>query len=299
MKENQQTRTLVTFWGTRGSISTPGRATEKYGGNTPCVSIQHGDLTLILDAGTGIRNLGIDLLQETETGENHRSLHLFLSHTHWDHIQGLPFFQPAYDSGTSLTIYGSPKKGRFLASVLKDQMDYEYFPVSMGALEADITIKEMSEEAIHLGPITVDWQDQNYHPGGSVRYRFSIHDTRIVYATDVELDRIYQSEHSPKEKETLIQEYVDFIEKSDLLIADGQYTEDEYLSKAGWGHSSLPVIANLAYRAEVEQLAIFHHDPQHSDKFIDDLWARSRVKYGGDDAKMDIFWAREGLTLAI
>jgi hypothetical protein len=107
MTENQQTRTFVTFWGTRGSVSTSGRATEKFGGNTPCVTVQQGDL---------------------------------------------PFFQPAYDSGTSLTIYGSPKKGRFLASVLKGQMDYEYFPLLMRALEVDITIKEISEEAIHLNP---------------------------------------------------------------------------------------------------------------------------------------------------
>jgi phosphoribosyl 1,2-cyclic phosphodiesterase len=190
-------------------------------------------------------------------------------------------------------------KGLFGASLLKGQMDYEYFPVSMGALDTDIIIKEISQEGIHLVPIAVDWQDQNYHPGGSIRYRFRIHDTRIVYAADVELGRIDRSGYSPREKETLIQEYADFIENADLLIADGQYTEEEYTSKVGWGHLSIPVIWNLASRAKIKQLAIFHHDPQHSDKFLDGLWAKSRVRYGGDDGEMDIFWAREGLTLAI
>jgi len=119
-----------------------------------------------------------------------------------------------------------------------------------------------------------------------VRYRFRINGKRIVYATDVELDRIFQSEYSPKDKEILTREYIDFIAKADLLIADGQFTAEEYLSRVGWGHSSIPVILDLASKAEVDQLAIFHHDPQHSDKFLDDLWTKSRVRYGGEDAKI-------------
>ena len=198
-----------------------------------------------------------------------------------------------------MIIYGSPKKGRFLSSILKGQMDYEYFPISMSAFEADIKIKEISEEATQVGPITVDWQEQTYHAGGSVRYRFRIHGKQIIYATDVELDKIFQSEYSPREKEALAREYIDFIRKADLLVADGQFTAEEYLSRVGWGHSSIPVLLDLASKAEVEQLAVFHHDPQHSDKYLDDLWAKSRGRYGGEDAKMDIFWAREGLTVAI
>ena len=296
---SQEPGTYVTFWGTRGSVSTPGRATEKYGGNTPCVTIRHGSIILILDAGTGIRNLGIDLVQEFEKQGTPLSLHLFLSHTHWDHIQGLPFFQPAYQSNTKLTIYGSPTKGRFLGSILKGQMDYEYFPVSMAAFEADITIKEISGEAVKIGPIKVDWQEQTYHTGGSVRYRFNINGKSVVYATDVELDRIFQGGYGSRDQEIRAQEYVDFIQKADILIADGQYTSDEYLHKMGWGHSSISVVSGLAAKAEVEQLAIFHHDPQHSDKFLDDLWTNSRIRYAGEEIKTEIFWAREGLTLAI
>ncbi|MEW6669992.1 MAG: MBL fold metallo-hydrolase [Thermodesulfobacteriota bacterium] len=289
----------VTFWGTRGSISTPGRSTEKYGGNTPCVSVRCGETTVILDAGTGIRNLGIDLMEEFEGLGRGLPLHLFLSHTHWDHIQGLPFFQPSYIRDAKLTIYGSPNKERFLASILKGQMDFEYFPVSMSAFAADITIQEISEEVIHLGPIVVDWQEQICHPGGSVRYRLTQQNKRIVYATDVELDYLFGLGETTRDKKDLGDAYREFVRGADLLIADGQYSGPEYPSKVGWGHSSIPVLLEVASQCGVKQLAVFHHDPQHSDKFLDDLWAKSRFKYGSEEHRTEVFWAREGLTLAI
>ena len=299
MTPSNEGKTLVTFWGTRGSISTPGRITEKYGGNTPCVSFRYNDIHIIFDAGTGIRNLGMDLMEESHKQEKQLSLHLFLSHTHWDHIQGFPFFQPAYTKDTSLIIYGSPRKERFLASVLKGQMDSEYFPVGMSAVAANISIKEISEEVIHLGPIIIDWQEQVCHPGGSVRYSLSVNGKKIVYATDVELDRIFHSDTSSEENKALARDYLDFIHNADLLIADGQYTKEEYPGKVGWGHTSIPVLLDVAFRAQVKQLAVFHHDPQHSDKFFDELWMKNRLKYRFADNKMDIFWAREGLTLAV
>lgn len=290
---------LVTFWGTRGSVPTPGRITEKYGGNTPCVAVRYQDIHIILDAGTGIRNLGIDLVEEYNKVRKALSLHLFFSHTHWDHIQGLPFFQPAYIKDTNLTIYGSPHKEDFLASILKGQMDFEYFPVGMSAFSADITIHEISEEVIQLGEVVIDWQEQIYHPGGSVRYRLGVDGKKIVYATDVELNQIFHPHTDTKKNKILAQDYLDFIYNADLLIADGQYTEEEYPSKVGWGHSSIHLLLEIAYQAQVKQLAIFHHDPQHSDKFLDELWMKSRSEFHSDYKKMDVFWAREGLTLAI
>jgi len=292
-------KTLITFWGTRGSVSTPGRITEKYGGNTPCVSLSHRGTTVILDAGTGIRNLGLELVQGEDTQAHPLSLHLFLSHTHWDHIQGLPFFQPAYLESTHLTIYGSPKKERFLGAVLKGQMDYDYFPVDMSSLTAEIHIQEISEEIIQLGPIKVDWQEQVYHPGGSVRYRFHIKGKKIVYATDIELDQLFCETDTDEKRESLCREYLEFIDKADLLIADGMYTGDEYPNKRGWGHSSIPVLIEIACRARVRQLAVFHHDPQHSDTFLDDLWVKNRPKYVSGSHHMVLFWAREGLTLSV
>ncbi len=299
MMPANEAKPLVTFWGTRGSVPTPGRITEKYGGNTPCVTVRYQDIHTIFDAGTGIRNLGIDLIEEYNKVGKGLSLHLFFSHTHWDHIQGLPFFQPAYIKDTNLTIYGSPHKEHFLASILKGQMDFEYFPVGMSEFSANITIQEISEQVIHLGEVIIDWQEQVCHPGGSVRYRLGINGKKIVYATDVELNHIFNPRVDTKKNRVLAQDYLDFVYNADLLIADGQYTEEEYQSKVGWGHSSIQLLFDIAYKAHVKQLAIFHHDPQHSDKFLDELWMKSRSKFHSDYKKMDVFWAREGLTLAI
>lgn len=210
MSSGQSAKMYVTFWGTRGSISTPGRNTEKYGGNTPCVSVQHRDAHIIFDAGTGIRNLGIELIETAAANSDPMSLHLFLSHTHWDHIQGLPFFQPAYYNGTKLIIYGSPKKERFLEAVLRGQMDNEYFPVEMSAFAADLSIREVSEETIRIGDLTVDWQEQNFHPGGSVRYRVTVDGKKVVYATDVELNSIFDAK----------------VENDELLAMGEEYLED-------------------------------------------------------------------------
>jgi phosphoribosyl 1,2-cyclic phosphodiesterase len=299
MNLSDESKILVTFWGTRGSISTPGRITEKYGGNTPCVTISHRDTAIIVDAGTGIRNLGLELSREANEKGTPLTLHLFLSHTHWDHIQGLPFFQPAYKESTRLTIYGSSNKGRFLASVLRGQMDYEYFPVSMSALTADIRIQEMSTEKIRLGPIEIDWEEQVYHPAGCVRYGFNVGGKRIVFATDIELDLIFGQGNKTGEQKNHAEQYLDFIHGADLLVADGQFTEEEYPDRIGWGHSSIPVVLETVSRAEVKQLAIFHHDPQHSDKLLDDIWMKNRIRCEADDHGMELFWAREGLTVAI
>jgi len=300
MTPANEAKPLVTFWGTRGSISTPGRITEKYGGNTPCVTVLYQDTHIILDAGTGIRNLGIELTDEFQKQGKELFLHLFLSHTHWDHIQGLPFFQAAYIKDTKLIIHGSPNKERFFALILEDQMDYEYFPVAMTALAADIRIQEISEETIHLGPVIVDWEEQVCHPGGSVRYRLNVNGKKIVYATDVELNHMFNpGGQIKKENEGLARDYLDFIGGADLLIGDGQYTEEEYATKEGWGHSTIPILLEVAHQAQVKDLAIFHHDPQHSDKILDQLWMESRTKYRSADHKMNVFWAREGMTLAI
>jgi phosphoribosyl 1,2-cyclic phosphodiesterase len=273
MTPASEAEALVTFWGTRGSIATPGRITEKYGGNTPCVTVASQDTHLILDAGTGIRNLGIELAEKAHETGKALSVHLFLSHTHWDHIQGLPF--------------------------LKGFMDLEYFPVGMSSFSADIRIQEIAKGPLQVGAFAVDWQEQVYHPGGSVRYRLRANGTTIIYATDVELNHIFHAGRSSQEHKALAQDYLDFISHADLLIADGQYTAHEYERKAGWGHSSIELIVDVAYQAQVKQLAIFHHDPQHSDTFLDELWMRNRSKYHSVYKNMDIFWAREGLTLAV
>lgn len=299
MTPAKSAKMFVTFWGTRGSISTPGSSTEKYGGNTPCISVRHKDTDIILDAGTGIRNLGLELMRQAKQQDYQLNLHLFLSHTHWDHIQGLPFFAPAYMASTKLVIYGSPNKERFLEGILQGQMDVDYFPVGMNALAADLSINEISKEKIQIDSVTVDWEEQICHPGGSVRYRLNVAGKKVVYATDIELDKIFRSEENVEENKALAQEYCDFIRDADLLIADGQYTEKEYPYRVGWGHSTIPVVVEIAYQQRVKQLAIFHHEPQHSDAILDKLWSQYNPKYSSAKPPMTVFWAREGMTLAI
>ena len=296
----KEDKPLITFWGTRGMITTPGRITEKYGGNTPCVTVIHEDTYIILDAGTGMRPLGIELIEDFyKEEEPTSSFHLFLSHTHWDHIQGIPYFLRSFMEDIKLTIHGSPHRERYIESVLKNQMDSGYFPVSMSDVGADISIQDISEEVIVLGTVVVDWQEQLFHPGGSVRYRLNVDGKKIVYATDVELNLIFDPASNEPDKEALAQEYCDFIYEADLLIADGQYTEEEYATKVGWGHTSISLLLEIANQSKVKQLAVFHHDPQHSDRFLDALSIESRSKYRFDEGEMDVFWAREGMTLAI
>ncbi|OVE75415.1 hypothetical protein BVX97_04865 [bacterium E08(2017)] len=286
----------VTFWGTRGSIPTPGNNTEKYGGNTPCIHVQHGDTDIILDAGTGIRNLGIDLMANDRTKLD---LHLLLSHTHWDHIQGLPFFTPAYSKDTTLHIYGSAQKESFLAGILQRQMDVDYFPIDMNALQAKISIKEIEEQSFEIGSFKVTCQEQVCHPGGSLRYCLEAAGKRVIYATDVELDQIFSSNDKDKKKAQLKEEYTSFISGADLVIADAQYTKEEYKERINWGHTSIPVILDVAHGQNVKQLALFHHDPQRSDVQLDKLWKQHSPEYCLHDDPMNSFWAREGMTLAI
>lgn len=300
MTLHNDSRLHVTFWGTRGSISTPGRSTEKYGGNTPCVSIRHEKTRIILDAGTGIRPLGLHLAEKIKNGQAGPSFHLLLSHTHWDHIQGLPFFQVAYMEGTETVIHGSANKGEFLESLLRRQMDVDYFPVRLSDMAGVIRISEIRGESLSLGTVEVDCQEQVFHPGGSIRYRLTAGGKKVVYATDVELDRMVKGEAGDVEGDSSVDAYLDFVRGADLLIADGQYTEEEYPEKEGWGHTSIPVLLDLARKAGVKQLAVFHHDPQHSDTILDGLWKECQSKYGcGDDDGLNIFWAREGMTLAL
>jgi len=289
---------LATFWGTRGSISTPGSSTEKYGGNTPCVAVQHGDNTIVLDAGTGIRPLGLELGEKLRAN-GPSPQHILLSHTHWDHIQGLPFFEPAYMPGAELIIYGSPQKESFLEAILRGQMDINYFPVEMKELAASVTIREVGDQTIEIGGVQIEIQEQVCHPGGSVRFRLEAEGKRIVYATDVELNAIFEPAEPSETMAALADEYREFIADVDLLIADGQFTQEEYAGKRGWGHTSIPLLLRIAHEQRVKQLAVFHHDPERSDMLIDELWHQYAPRYRTATPPMNVFWAREGMTVEV
>lgn len=305
-----QAPATVTLWGCRGSVPTPGPLVERHGGNTACVSLQAGEHVIIFDAGTGIRTLGTRLTEQlltppdTAVPEDVVSspppvFHLFLSHTHWDHIQGLPFFGPAYADNVTIVIYGSPKKEKQLHDILHGQMSTDYFPLDMTALAAHIEIRELTEEALTIGPVTVDWQEQHYHPGGCVRYRATVGDATFVYATDVELDRMFNPTSPTKQHLTQAREYLEFVEGASLLIGDGQYTANEYVSKVGWGHTAVPTLLDCAYQAQVKRTAVFHHDPLHTDLFLDELADTYAEKYAAKSPSMSVFWAREELTVPL
>lgn len=289
---------LVTFWGTRGSIATPGRSTEKYGGNTSCISVQYKDQYFIMDAGTGIRPLGIEIMRDHMPEEGKYDISLFLSHTHWDHIQGLPFFQPAYHPSFGLTIYGAKQKDDNLENLLIGQMHSNYFPVPMSALGSDLSIVEIDENELTIGEVKISTTELN-HPGGATAFKLSVDDKSVIYATDNELNTQFDLEGNLLNEDVMGKKFFEFIEGADLLIADGEYTQDEYETRVGWGHSSMPVLINTSQKAGVKQLAVHHHDPMHTDNFIDGISTEFLKKYQDSEPRIDIFWAREGLTLAI
>jgi phosphoribosyl 1,2-cyclic phosphodiesterase len=290
---------LVSFWGTRGSIAAPGRSTEKYGGNTSCVSVMAGDQCFIFDAGTGVRPLGVEIMKDfmPEDGKQ-REVNLFLSHTHWDHIQGLPFFQPAYHPSFKLKIYGTGKKSNMLENVLVGQMESDYFPVPMSAFGSTVSINPLKSQTVTVGDCKISINELD-HPGGCLSFKLEYQGKSIVYATDNELNNQFENDGSLKKDNVLGAAYHEFVAGADLLIADGQYTQEEYETKVGWGHTSVPVLLNVAHNAKVKQVAVYHHDPMHTDSFLDELSSSFLHKYQDLEPRMDIFWAREGLTLAI
>ena len=287
----------VTFWGSRGSIATPGRSTEKYGGNTSCVSFFYNNAYYIFDAGTGIRGLGLELMDHLDRNPDQEKieLNLFLSHTHWDHIQGLPFFQPAYHPRFKLNIYGSEKKDIMLEKVLSGQMNSEYFPVPMSAFGSELNVHTDIENGKKIHDIDISFQMLD-HPGGSCAFKFAVQGKSFVYATDNELNNQFNDNAEATDK--LGSEYLEFIKDADMLIADGQYTDDEYPSKKGWGHTSLTLLHKISYAAGVKQLIVYHHDPMHTDSFLEDLVHQYAHSYDTFDPPMQVIWAREGLTIS-
>ncbi|MCB9596486.1 MAG: MBL fold metallo-hydrolase [Sandaracinaceae bacterium] len=261
----------IRFWGVRGSIASPGEATRRTGGNTPCVEVSCGDDLVILDAGTGLRQLGDRMMRE-----GRRDATLFLSHLHWDHIQGLPFYVPAYVPGHRLTLAGM----RGLRGALDGQMTPPCFPIGLDAMQAELRFEEVGTAPVTVGGIEVRAAKLN-HPGGVLAYRVSVGDRSVVYATDTE----HYAVPDPH--------LVALAKDADVLIYDAMYTEAEYPSKVGWGHSTWQAGVAVANAANVDRLVLFHHDPQRDDDAVD------AIERAAATARPGTFAAREGESIRL
>jgi phosphoribosyl 1,2-cyclic phosphodiesterase len=293
----------VRFWGTRGSIAAPGPATVRYGGNTSCVEVRTAaDDLLIFDSGTGIRELGRELAARGEPVRGH----VFLSHTHWDHIQGFPFFWPAFEKGNDFTIYAGRDLDRQLEGVLAGQMEYSYFPVRLEDMQAHVRFRDLDEQTLTIGSAQIDVQYLN-HTGLTLGYRVRADDRAIVYATDNEPhDKTLRNLDRPADElsggwpvHQGDRQFVQFIRGADLLITDAQYTAEEFPMRVGWGHSTIEHAVDFAVAGDVRRLALYHHDPTRTDDAIDALVARARQRAARQGAALEVFAAAEGLTLTL
>lgn len=289
---------FVRFWGVRGSIPTPGPRTRRYGGNTSCVEVRVGDALLVFDAGTGLRELGVHLQRQRA---RELTVHLFLSHPHWDHIQGFPFFGPAYARSTTLFVYG-PKGDDKNYQLLSGQMSNAYFPVNFSELGAHIVPRNFNGTSVKVGEARVTCFGQK-HPGGSLGFRVESGKKSVVFATDSELDLVITDpgivKRDPDALRELPDDLVAAVSGADLLVADAQYTDAEYLTKVGWGHPRATTVVDLAAQAGVRQLALTHHDPMHSDREIDLMVMECQERAASLGVELEVFGAREGITLKV
>ncbi|MES1199083.1 MAG: MBL fold metallo-hydrolase [Pseudomonadota bacterium] len=285
----------VRFWGTRGSIATPGPATVRYGGNTSCVEVRSASGELILiDCGTGAHALG----QSLKTQAKACSGHILISHTHWDHIQGLPFFAPLFVPGNEWHIYGPRGLGQSLKDVLAGQMEYAYFPVSLNAFAAKVHYHEVVEGGFAIGDVRIATHYLN-HPALTVGYRLEADGATLVYASDHEPHTAKAGEGCPEAADSGDLAHVEFLRDADLVIHDAQYTAAEYPGKIGWGHSTIEYVVDMAVTANVRHVALYHHDPARNDEAVEALLATARDRAARAGSDLIITAAAEGETFEL
>jgi CheY-like chemotaxis protein len=290
------------FWGTRGSIATPGPETNHFGGNTSCVQVTtaSGDL-LIFDCGTGAHRLAAALMAQ---GRKTIEANILLGHTHWDHIQGFPFFSPAFVKGNSVAIYGPEGSRGSLQHVLAGQMEFTYFPVDLNQLPAAITYHDLTEGVYAIGGTRVATQFLN-HPAMTIGYRVEADGVAIVYLVDHEpfSDQLWRADAEPGRIESILHDgdrrHARFMADADLVIHDAQYTPAEYGPKKTWGHSTYDYVVRVAAAAGVKRVALTHHDPGHDDAFIEDIERNARALALQIGTGLDVFCAYEGCEIQV
>jgi phosphoribosyl 1,2-cyclic phosphodiesterase len=294
----------VKFWGTRGSIPTPGKDTVRYGGNTPCLEVRlQKDNLVIFDAGTGIRALGDELIARGESV----NAFIVISHPHWDHIQGFPFFKPAFISGNELTVLGGQPRGVTLQQMISDQMNKIYFPIQLTDLKAKIHFRPLKEGTINIFDATLSSIYVN-HPTFALGYRLNVEGRSLVYISDNEpfdreiarslknvekviVDRYSESKGDPNQR------IFDFAGGAEILIHDATYTPEEYVDRVGWGHSHYLFTLKVAAEAQVEKLVLFHHEQTRTDDRIDEILEKCRKEIKTRGYKFECVAAAEGMEI--
>ncbi|MCC7194708.1 MAG: MBL fold metallo-hydrolase [Gemmatimonadaceae bacterium] len=285
------------FWGTRGSVPSPGPYTVRYGGNTPCIELRtSGGWLVILDAGTGIRELGRSLIEQSSGAPVAGDI--FLTHAHWDHIQGIPFFAPVFQKGNRFTIWSQRSEGASIEHVIRNQMSPVVFPVLFEQLDADVDFREISDGERHAGAGYEVTAMEVRHPGGALAFRFAEPRTRgggLVYVSDNELgaSEKYQTPSGWRER------FTEFVRGAKVLVHDTTYTTDEYDFHRGWGHSTFRDATELAVQAGVETLVLFHHEPRRTDDELDRRLAECQALVRESGGGVQVIVAAEGLTLTI
>jgi len=274
----------IRFWGTRGSIPTPGQRTVRYGGNTACVEVRdQTNSLLVLDAGTGLRELGAALMNNDHPRPF--SVDLLLSHLHWDHIQGIPFFRPAYDPKSSLRIRG-PKQSRAMRELLGLGMDDPFFPVDLDDLPVQLEVTEMANGADEqIGKYRVR-AASIFHPAPALAYRIEADGRSLVYATDTEDP--FSGRTNP---------VIALAKDADMLIHDAQFLDSDF--KPTWGHSTIQSAIDVAVKAGAKKLVLYHHDPDRSDDALDRIGKQAQAEAQEQARGMQVVVAREGLELAV
>jgi phosphoribosyl 1,2-cyclic phosphodiesterase len=292
----------ICFWGTRGSIAKPGPTTVKYGGNTSCVEVRSAAGTLVvLDCGTGAHGLGQELLR---SGAFPLCGHILISHTHWDHIQGIPFFAPLFEAGNEWDIYAPGGVNGNLKETLTAQMQPTYFPVSLEQLSATIRYHDLIEGAFTVGDIRIVAQRLN-HPISTLGYRLEADGVSVVYATDHEphtWNAVIVGGSAglrPQSLDPRDRRHRAFLAGADIVIHDAQYTEAEYPAQLGWGHSPVERVVDDALAAGAKRLALFHHDPLREDNALEQIVGAARQRVVNAGSQMEVYAAAEGVQVEL
>ena len=282
----------LTFWGVRGTLPVSGKKFLKYGGNTSCVTLEiPRQQFFIFDCGSGIKNLGDWFLAQNRKGINAK---IFISHPHWDHINAIPFFTPLYMQGNEFEVLGANQGDITMREIVSAQMEGVYFPITLSQFAARVYFNDLEEESLTVSGIDVQTKLLS-HPGKCLGYRINYNGRSICYITDNEM-YVETSEYFNPHYEKRLAE---FVEGADVLITDTTYTDEEYLTKEGWGHSCISKVVNLADTAKVKTLYLFHHDPDQFDDDIDRKLDTARAMLKARKSKTKCLAPKEGDSFQI